>query len=152
MVPGGCSRLDVAVGEGLANDGALADGCARADLGAGRGGGMFALRGCVELPIAAAGVVADLGDGSAPVELQRLAIVKLAAFAQVRTVHEAATLVVDHDASVELVELEPAILPALVLAPQVMGEDAYPLDHSGRDRARGLRGRVGGGGHSGRVE
>lgn len=74
--------------------------------------------------------IGDL-DHDALVESQLVALVQLVAVLVVRVAEEVAGLVVDHDAVVERVELEEAILPLLLLFADVGRVEAAELGDGG---------------------
>lgn len=84
-----------------------------------------------------------LGDlnHDALVEVELIALVKLVGVFVVGVAEEVARLVVHHDAVVEGVEFEIAILPPLLLASDIVGEETAVLG----DGRRVLRGGDGGG-------
>lgn len=84
--------------------------------------------------------VGDL-DHDALVERQLIALVQLVAVLVVRVAEEVAGVVVDHDAVVEGVELEEAIVPLLLLLAHVGRVEAAELGDGGRLRG----GQLGGG-------
>lgn len=63
------------------------------------------------------------------VEVEFVALVQLVAVFVVGVPEEVASLVVHHDAIVERVELEIAILPAFLLAPDIVGEKTAELSN-----------------------
>ena len=93
--------------------------------------------------LAHARALSNLHNGRPAVQLQLLALVEVArAGRPVRVADEVAALVVHHDAAVERVVLEAPVLPALLLAPQVVREEAYEVEHGGRRGQRRRRRRV----------
>ena len=83
-------------------------------------------------------------DKRAIVQVQLVALVQLVAVLVVGVAEKVAGLIVDHDAVVEGVKLEEAILPALLLAADIVGEETAELSN-GRGALGGLDGSNGGG-------
>lgn len=89
-------------------------------------------------------------DQDALVQRQLIAFVQLVAVLPVRVADVVACLVGDHDAIVEGVELEVAILPPLLLASDVLREEAAEFCHGrglGGGESRGVRRAAYGGRH-----
>lgn len=83
-------------------------------------------------------------DEGAIVQVQLVALMQLVTVFVVGVAEEVAGLVVDHDAIVERVELKKAILPSLLLAADILGEETAELGN-GRAVLGGGDGSDGGG-------
>jgi hypothetical protein len=77
-----------------------------------------------------------LHNGSAPIQLELVALVQVPSFLPVSISNEVAAVIVDHDALVESVVLEDSILPSFLLSLQVMCEEANEVHHESRRRYR----------------
>lgn len=77
-----------------------------------------------EVLILAADAFGNLNDNPPSLQFHLLAFVKVPIASPVHVPNEMATVIVDHDALVEGVVFDPAILPSLLLPLEVVGEEA----------------------------
>lgn len=79
-----------------------------------------------------AGAIGHLNNGTATVKFELIPRLNMAICLPVRISDKVASIIMDHDPLVERVILEGSILPSLLLALQIVGEETDKVEDGGR--------------------